>query len=56
MQEQWQDEPSETTPYNETAEVKVTEQQVVTGDDGSATTSLRLQEGGTYILRAGRDR
>ncbi len=47
----------ETTPYNETAEVKVTEQQVVTGDDGSATASLRLQEGGTYILRAeGRDR
>ncbi|GAK57091.1 alpha-2-macroglobulin-like [Candidatus Vecturithrix granuli] len=47
----------ETTPYNETAEVKVVEQQVTTGEEGSAKTSIRLPDGGTYILRAeGRDR
>ena len=47
----------ETTPYNETAEVKIAEQQVTTGEDGSGKVLVRLQEGGTYILRAeGRDR
>ena len=47
----------ENTPYNETAEVKVTEQHVITGEDGSGKALIRLREGGTYILRAeGHDR
>jgi TolA-binding protein len=47
----------ESTPYGEIAEVKVIEQQVATGEDGTGKTLIRIEEGGQYVLRAeGRDR
>ena len=47
----------ETTPYGDTAEVKILAQAVKTAEDGAGKTLIRIKDGGQYVLRAeGRDR